>query len=298
MDDRDFRLLLYLQQDTLQSHASLGRRLGLTAPAVRQRLAHLEERGILRGFWSTVPASRFGRYEHILRFEGKQWSEAEARAALAGPDVVWVSRKHDGSFSIQIYPATPDPDTSKLEKVLGQRGSIMASGPKPPDSRTLTAADWRIIRELVAGPRMRVARLAERTGLTPKTARRRRAQLVARGDLEPAPILFETQEPGTIIFHAAVFMDRLPDLSALMKAIPGSFVVHELQDPPAAYLFCRAEELAGVWAAEARLRSIPGVTQLRLTIDREFLPNVPHLQEWATQELEALRLRRRASAVS
>ena len=48
VDDVDWSLLLELQQNARTSYSELGRRVGLTAPAVAERVRRLEETGSSR----------------------------------------------------------------------------------------------------------------------------------------------------------------------------------------------------------------------------------------------------------
>ena len=50
MDSKDFQLLVALDHDARQSYLSLGRRVSLSAPAVRARLERLKMKRILQGF--------------------------------------------------------------------------------------------------------------------------------------------------------------------------------------------------------------------------------------------------------
>jgi len=59
--DRTNRLLIgELQQDARLSLAELGRRVGLSAPAVAERLARLEGEGVIRGYRADVDPRALG----------------------------------------------------------------------------------------------------------------------------------------------------------------------------------------------------------------------------------------------
>ena len=95
MDAKDFRLLVALDENARQSYQALGRKVSLSAPAVRERLRRLEERGILHGYWVSINPAVFGREDLLVSFGG-EWSRDEAIRALGGPDVAWVAWKVDG----------------------------------------------------------------------------------------------------------------------------------------------------------------------------------------------------------
>ena len=83
LDRLDRRLLRELQTDARLSLAELGRRVGLSSPALAERLRRLEERGVIQGYRTDidshalgypvtalirlfVPAERYPRIEALL----------------------------------------------------------------------------------------------------------------------------------------------------------------------------------------------------------------------------------------
>jgi Lrp/AsnC family leucine-responsive transcriptional regulator len=60
LDDTDRRLLIELQADARLSLAELGRRVGLSAPAVAERVRRLTEEGVIRGFRTDVDPRALG----------------------------------------------------------------------------------------------------------------------------------------------------------------------------------------------------------------------------------------------
>jgi len=60
IDQTNLRLIEELQSDARLSLAELGRRVGLSAPAVAERLARLEEDGTIRGYRAEVDPRALG----------------------------------------------------------------------------------------------------------------------------------------------------------------------------------------------------------------------------------------------
>ncbi len=54
MDSVDFEILSLIQNDARVAHASVGERLGLTAPAVHARIKRLERDGVIRGYLTSI----------------------------------------------------------------------------------------------------------------------------------------------------------------------------------------------------------------------------------------------------
>ena len=60
LDDVNRSLLAELQEDARLSVAELGRRVGLSSPAVADRLRRLEESGVITGYHATVDPRALG----------------------------------------------------------------------------------------------------------------------------------------------------------------------------------------------------------------------------------------------
>lgn len=60
MDDIDRALLAALRVNARESYAELGRRVGLSPPAVHDRVARLEATGVITGYHAAVAPAAFG----------------------------------------------------------------------------------------------------------------------------------------------------------------------------------------------------------------------------------------------
>ncbi len=60
LDETNLRLIGELQQDARLSLAELGRRVGLSSPAVAERLARLEDSGVITGYRAQVDPRALG----------------------------------------------------------------------------------------------------------------------------------------------------------------------------------------------------------------------------------------------
>jgi len=60
IDEIDRKLLRELQQDARASYAELGRRVGLTTPAVIERIRKLEDAGIITGYRAEIDPAKIG----------------------------------------------------------------------------------------------------------------------------------------------------------------------------------------------------------------------------------------------
>ena len=60
IDEIDRKILLELQSDARTSFAELGRRVGLTTPAVIERVRKLEDAGVITGYRAEIDTAKIG----------------------------------------------------------------------------------------------------------------------------------------------------------------------------------------------------------------------------------------------
>ncbi|MEM7334782.1 MAG: Lrp/AsnC family transcriptional regulator [Chloroflexota bacterium] len=60
LDEIHWKILFLVQKDARLSYAEIGKRIGLSAPAVAERLKKLEEGGIIRGYHAQVDPDFLG----------------------------------------------------------------------------------------------------------------------------------------------------------------------------------------------------------------------------------------------
>lgn len=60
LDETNWQLLEALQQNARLSYSELGQRVGLTAPAVAERMRKMEEQGIITGYTVSVDLAQLG----------------------------------------------------------------------------------------------------------------------------------------------------------------------------------------------------------------------------------------------
>jgi Lrp/AsnC family leucine-responsive transcriptional regulator len=91
LDATDRAILRELEEDARLPWAELGRRVALTAPAVRDRVLRLQREGVLTGWHASVDAGRLGRpidaYVRVAA-PSQQRQERLVEFALERPEVV------------------------------------------------------------------------------------------------------------------------------------------------------------------------------------------------------------------
>ena len=137
LDDPNLRLLAELQEDARLSFAELGRRVGLSSPAVAERLARLEEDGVIRGYHADVDPRALGfTLGVVIRIRpAPRELHKVAELAQRTPEVVECHRiTGEDCYFIKAFVR----DVEHLEEVIdgfavyGQTtSSIMQSSPVP-----------------------------------------------------------------------------------------------------------------------------------------------------------------------
>ena len=137
VDETNRRLLVELQQDARLSLAELGRRIGLSAPAVAERLGRLEAAGVIRGYRAELDPRALGlTLSAVLRIRpAPRMLRDVAELARGTPEVVECHRMTgDDCYLMKLHVR----DVEHLEEVIdrfaayGQTTtSVLQSSPVP-----------------------------------------------------------------------------------------------------------------------------------------------------------------------
>jgi Lrp/AsnC family transcriptional regulator, leucine-responsive regulatory protein len=90
IDELSWKILQALQENARVSFSELGRQVGLTPPAVAERVRRLEDLGIIEGYRAIVNVQKLGLpLTAIIRFAARGRSSAETKRRLAGvPEII------------------------------------------------------------------------------------------------------------------------------------------------------------------------------------------------------------------
>jgi Lrp/AsnC family leucine-responsive transcriptional regulator len=137
LDDANCRLLAELQADARLSFAELGRRVGLSSPAVAERVARLEETGVIKGYRAEIDPRAVGFTLGVVIRIRPAPRELHKVADLAQrtPEVVECHRiTGEDCYIMKAYVR----DVEHLEEVIDQfavygqtTSSIMQTSPVP-----------------------------------------------------------------------------------------------------------------------------------------------------------------------
>ncbi len=266
MDSKDFQLLAALHENARQSYRSLGNRVRLSAPAVRDRLQALEKRGIIQGYWVTPDPTIFGRQD-VLVFYADERTREDAVRALRIRDVAFVAWKVDGGLTVQLWPRNSKESVQELTKALGKPYGQALS--EHPPRGPLSLADWRIIDALLDDPRVGLGQLCDSTGLSPKTVRKHLSDMTRDEAIYITPKLGILSGSGELVYHLIV--DGKVGLTDLRRSLGDAVLVNETKEPPMKYLLCRAHDLAEVTSRTAQTSKLFGARSVKVTLNREIL---------------------------
>jgi Lrp/AsnC family leucine-responsive transcriptional regulator len=135
LDDLGWRILCALQEDARVSFSELGRRVGLSGPAVTERVRRLEEAGIIGGYRVELGLDRLGLSIGALIRVSAREEDCPALKALARalPEVLECHHVTGGdSFVLRVAVTSVGHLEAVIEK-LGRHGtpstSVILSSP-------------------------------------------------------------------------------------------------------------------------------------------------------------------------
>jgi Lrp/AsnC family leucine-responsive transcriptional regulator len=147
LDRVNIRLLEELQRDPRITMAELGRRIGMSSPAVTERVRRMEEAGVIGGYRLIInPAPLglpIGAYIRIRPHAGQLQRIADLARSI--PEVVECHRiTGEDCFLLKVYIPAMDQLDRLLDLFLAYGStttSIIQSSPIPPRTPPLPAID-------------------------------------------------------------------------------------------------------------------------------------------------------------
>ncbi len=123
LDETGWRLLRELQEDARLSYAELGRRVGLSLPAVAERVRKMEEAGIITGYRAEIDPAKIGLpISAFIRLRpGGRLGHQRVRALIVELPEVAACYHVAGSDAFILQLAVPS--IEHLEGVIERLGS-------------------------------------------------------------------------------------------------------------------------------------------------------------------------------
>ena len=127
LDRIDRQILTLLRQDGRMSHAAIAKEVGLSGPAVHERVRKLEQNGVIAGYTAILDPEKLDRshvaFAQVTLSEGNEFADDEPIVARIcdEPDVLEFHRiAGQDCYLIKIRTAT----NKDLEKILRRIRSI------------------------------------------------------------------------------------------------------------------------------------------------------------------------------
>ena len=147
LDAKDLAILEALQEDGRVSLSELGRQIGLSQPAMSERVKRLEERGVINGYGARIDPRALGlRMMAILRLKTThEHIPACLKQFVALPHVVEAHRvTGEDCFILKVIVPEPE-DLAVVVDAIGRFGAVttavvLRSEPSKPIGRLLMAA--------------------------------------------------------------------------------------------------------------------------------------------------------------
>jgi Lrp/AsnC family leucine-responsive transcriptional regulator len=118
VDATDGAILELLQENCKQPLAAIGEKVGLSAPAVVERIHKLEEAGVIRGYTAILDARKLGR--DVAAFIGVSTGHPDAiravESAMAAVDEVLECHHVTGAHTLMLKVKTRN--TESLERLI------------------------------------------------------------------------------------------------------------------------------------------------------------------------------------
>jgi Lrp/AsnC family leucine-responsive transcriptional regulator len=119
LDDIDRRILTLLQEDCKVPLAQVGKRVGLSAPSVMERIRRLEEAGVVRGYCALVDSRKVGL--DVTAFIGMSMSPqviADFESQLENVEEVLECHHVTGAYTMLLKVKTRN--TQTLERLISR----------------------------------------------------------------------------------------------------------------------------------------------------------------------------------
>ena len=129
LDALDWQILRELQQDARLSYNALARRVGLSAPAVAERVRRLEEAGVIAGYRAEVDPAKVGLpVMAVIQLHcapGKCLLKTTSAADF--PEIIEVLKVSGPYCTVLKVVAASIPHLEQFFERLGQHGELQTS---------------------------------------------------------------------------------------------------------------------------------------------------------------------------
>ena len=292
VDERDFLILSQLRKYPFSSYETLGRGIGLSGSAVKARIEALEKAKILTSFQAMPAAQVFRRHPRLFFFKQPVTSLEKLHAAIEIDSAVFATIDVNRGMAVLIYDNAASPGLP--EELIALLGPIelevtpLFPYPQRELSKPVSLAELKVLRVLVRNLRVPVNEISESTGLSQKVAKKTRRQLLDHGLLQVQPIFQSAQSSRILMYEVHVHSNDDSVLLRIKQTLPKSAFINQWEHT-AIVLSCWADTIAEVFETERRLRSEPGVSDVRVKFHARAILSSSRLTSWIDEEILRLK---------
>jgi len=286
VDERDFWIVSQLRKDPFTSFETLGRGAGLSGNAVKARIEALEKGKIVSSLQGLPAAQVFHRFPRLFFFEMP--SPVMLDDILEIDSAVFATQDVDRKVGVLAYnlsnAAKPPEELVDLLGPIEFDVTPLLPYPQKELSKPVTIAELRVLRMLVSNLRVPIKEIAESTGLSQKTSKKIRRQLLEDGLLQVQPIFQTAQSYGIIMYELHVHSGDNSVLFRIRQSLPKSIFLNQW-DPSAMIFSCWADSLAEVFETQKKLRSEPSVSRVLVKFHTQAILSTSRLSTWIDEEI-------------
>ena len=292
VDERDFLILSQLRKNPFSSYETMGRGIGLSGKAVKNRIEAMEKAKILASLQAVPAAQVFRRSPRLFFFKQPIASLEKLNAAIGIDPVVFATADVNHSVAALVYLekssfGPPKALTALLGPVEAEATPLFPH-PRKELSKPMSLAELKVLRILVSDLRTPIKEISESTGLSQKVAKKARRQLLEDGLIQVQPILQSARSSRILMYEVHVHSEDDSVLLRVKQALPKSVFINQWEQG-AVILSCWADSVAEVSETERRLRSEPGVTSVRVKFHARAILASSRLVSWIEEEILGLK---------
>lgn len=277
MDSIDKGILSDLLANCRQTYQELSRKYGISANAIRMRVMKLEESGVIRGYAINLRPAMLGTnfILALLVTDGSQDEEEFIHTIGKHPGVLAASSYTDGIYPL-VAEYTNAEELMELGAYLRGLESVVSAEIHPLVVKhgmemKMSGLHIRVLRHLIDDPRMSIADLSERTGLTARRVRRLVTELI-ESDAVDFRALLELGSAESIPFLARVLWNEsTSEYSELLSWLQENFEFHLWESyisasEPVMFCLLTADDLSRVDSIAREIRRNDSVASVKVMI--------------------------------
>jgi len=264
----------------------------LSGKAVKTRIEALGKAKVLTSLRAMPAAQVFRRTPRLFFFKQPVTSPQKLKSAIEIDPAVFATLDANRSAAVLIYDSSSSPGSP--EELVALLGPIelavtpLFPYPRRELSKPVSLAELKVLRMLVANLRVPLKEISQSTGLSQKVVRKTRSQLQDEGLFQVQPIFQSARSSRILMYELHVHSDDNSVLLRVKQTLPKSVFINQWEHT-AMIFSCWANSVAEVFETERRLRSVRGVSGVRVKFHTRAILSSSRLISWIDEEILRLK---------